>query len=642
LLGFAVTGRAQSLDATFNPGANDEVYAIAVQADGKILVGGAFTMLGGGGTGSTTRNYIGRLNADGSLDTAFNPGANGAVSALAIQSDGKILVGGYFTGLVGSFETGFFPRNHIGRLNVDGSLDTSFNPGAFGAVVSFALQSDGKILVGGESLFGRISPSGAWEASFDRGPNGTVWAVALRSNGNAVFGGDFYYLDNWLTPCNRIAFLNADGSLNAYATGDGANDYVGALARQADGKILLGGLFTTLGFGVGLVGSAPRNLIGRLNLNGSLDTSFNPSVTSTNGYDHVNSLAIQSDGKVIVGGYFSALGGGTGAARRDYLGRLNANGSLDTTFNPGIDGSVNTLVLQADGSILVGGDFTKLGGGGSGTTTRNYLGRFVTSPVASPSLSIADASVDEGNAGNSLLPFTLSLSAASASNVSVNYAVTAGSATAGSDYTASSGTFVIPAGALSKKLLIVVKGDADIETNETLTVTLSSPSGAVLDRSVATGVIANDDPASSATLVTQYRLYHDGTKEHLYTTDLNEYNVLGTRGWILEGIAYKMLTNGMYNGVATVPLFRLYHPGILQHHWTPDSNEALVLGTGSSWFYEGTIGYLLPTQVSGTVPLYRMNLASPPIHLWTTDLNEYNTLATRGWVKEGVVGYVIP
>ena len=94
--------------------------------------------------------------------------------------------------------------------------------------------------------------------------------------------------------------------------------------------------------------------------------------------------------------------------------------------------------------------------------------------------------------------------------------------------------------------------------------------GATIAKSTGTGVILNDDPGGVATPLTQYRLYLDLTKEHLYTTDLNEYNVLGTRGWAQEGIAYKMLTNGTYNGVATAPLFRLYHPGILQHFWTTD------------------------------------------------------------------------
>ena len=115
----------------YDPGANYDVYALAVQADGRILVGGVFTTLGGGGTGTTTRNYLGRLNADGSLDASFNPGANSIVYALAVQADGKILVGGSFTTLGGG-GIGTTARNRIGRLNADGSLDTSFDPGANG------------------------------------------------------------------------------------------------------------------------------------------------------------------------------------------------------------------------------------------------------------------------------------------------------------------------------------------------------------------------------------------------------------------------------------------------------------------------------------------------------------------------------
>jgi hypothetical protein len=83
------------------------VLSLALQGDGKILVGGAsFSTLGG-----QSRNSIGRLNADGTVDTSFNPGADSAVSSLALQADGRILVGGYFTTLGGQ------SRNGIGRLN---------------------------------------------------------------------------------------------------------------------------------------------------------------------------------------------------------------------------------------------------------------------------------------------------------------------------------------------------------------------------------------------------------------------------------------------------------------------------------------------------------------------------------------------
>ena len=89
-------GQAQSKVDSFDPGANARVRTMALQTDGKILVGGFFTTLGGGGMGTTTRNYIGRLNPDGTLDTSFNPGADAVVQVLAIQADGKILVGGEF------------------------------------------------------------------------------------------------------------------------------------------------------------------------------------------------------------------------------------------------------------------------------------------------------------------------------------------------------------------------------------------------------------------------------------------------------------------------------------------------------------------------------------------------------------------
>ncbi|WP_198973132.1 delta-60 repeat domain-containing protein, partial [Xylophilus sp. ASV27] len=89
------------------------MLSLAVQPDGKVLVGGGFTQLGG-----QTRTYLARLNADGSLDTGFNPDANNAVYSLAVQPDGKVLVGGAFTQLGGQ------TRNRLARLNADGSLDT--------------------------------------------------------------------------------------------------------------------------------------------------------------------------------------------------------------------------------------------------------------------------------------------------------------------------------------------------------------------------------------------------------------------------------------------------------------------------------------------------------------------------------------
>ncbi len=278
-----LTVNSAILDSSFNPGVDGEVDSLAVQTDGRILVGGRFTTLGG-----QTQNYIGRLNADGSLDSSFNPGAGAdpnsgvpGVYSLAVQVNGKILVGGWFTTLGGQ------TCNHIGRLNADGSLDSSFNSGADSYVVSLAVQADGKILVGG---------------------------------GLTTLGGQ---------SCNGIGRLNADGSLDS-SFNAGADLSVDSIVVQADGKILVGGVFTTLG-GQG------RNAIGRLNADGSLDSSFN-AVVKSEWNPNVSSLAVQADGKILVAGFFSWLDG----QPRNYMGRLNADGSLDSSFNPGIGAPLPT------------------------------------------------------------------------------------------------------------------------------------------------------------------------------------------------------------------------------------------------------------------------------------------------------------
>jgi len=319
LLAASPNSPAQSPTADpFNPGANGGVSSLAVQTDGKILAGGGLFTLGG-----LPRNRIGRLNADGSLDAAFNPGANGEVDSLAVQTDGKIVVAGSFTLLGGQ------PRSNIGRLNADGSLDTTFNPGANFPVSSLAVQADGKILAGGNF-------------------------TTLGSQ-----------------PRNYIGRLNANGSVDT-TFNPGADNTIGCLALQADGKILAGGDFFTLG------GQARAN-IGRINANGSVDTTFNPGANSD-----VVCLAVQADGKILVGGGFSMLGSQTCTN----LGRLNAEGSLNITFNPRTKGSVYFLAGQADGKTLVGGHFTLLGG-----QARTNLGRLNNTEAATQSLTFDGAAI---------------------------------------------------------------------------------------------------------------------------------------------------------------------------------------------------------------------------------------------------------
>ena len=98
LAGGAGAVRGQSALDGFDPNANGIIRAVVVQPDGKILIGGDFTTLSPNGGAAVTRNRIARLNPDGTLDTAFNPNANGEVDAIAVQADGKVLAGGVFFG----------------------------------------------------------------------------------------------------------------------------------------------------------------------------------------------------------------------------------------------------------------------------------------------------------------------------------------------------------------------------------------------------------------------------------------------------------------------------------------------------------------------------------------------------------------
>ena len=293
------------IDYPFDPNADGAVYSIAVQSDGKILIGGDFTTLN---NGTITRNYIARLNSDGSVDT-FDPNADGPVYSIAVQpSDGKILIGGAFTTLKG----GTITRRRIARLDSNGNVDTTFDPNANGPVYSIAVQSDGKILI----------------------------------------GGDFTSVGG--TARNYIARLNPDGSVDTFDPN--ADGPVYSIAVQPDGKILIGGGFTN-------VGGTARNYIARLNPDGRVDT-FDPNVTGW-WWTAVYSIALQSDGKILIGGWFTNVGG----TPRNYIARLNQDGSVDT-FNPDANSPVYSIAVQSDGKILIGGDFTGVSG-----ITRNHIAR---------------------------------------------------------------------------------------------------------------------------------------------------------------------------------------------------------------------------------------------------------------------------
>ncbi len=351
------------VETGFNPGVNadNSVFSQAMQPDGKILIGGSFTKLGG-----QNRTAIARLNADGSLDTAFNPGNDGVVYALAVQPDGKIVVGGSILHMGGQ------TRQYIARLNPDGTLDTGFNPGSNGTVYSLLLQPDGKILVGGtftacggqpRSYLARLNADGTLDDAYNPGASATVLSQALQADGKILIGGSFASAGGQTR--SGLARLNPGGTLDNDFNPGTSGGMVYTLAVQTDGKILAGGTFTTLG-------GQSRAGLGRLNANGSIDSAFSADATGA-----VWSLALQADGMITVGGAFTSLAG----QGRNYLGRLKTDGAPDSSFNPGAGNTVYSLALQPDGKMLVGGAFTTLAG-----QSRNRIGRLLNTYATTSSL----------------------------------------------------------------------------------------------------------------------------------------------------------------------------------------------------------------------------------------------------------------
>ena len=391
--GAGITG---TLDLSFtgSPGTgfNNDVNVIAVQSNGRLLVGGKLT-LSGSTSADVTSNGLARLNIDGSPDADFstntgtgvNGGFNGDVNAIAVQSDGKILAGGFFTKLnnVTTYKLARLGSDGTPDTTFNGNLGTGFTNGSLtstnGGVNSLAIQVDGKIVVGGiftalnavtHNRVARVSSAGVPDSTFatniGSGFDQTVNAVALQSDGKIVVGGVFTTLN--ANSAKKIARLGSDGtpdtSFNTNVGTGFAGGFVSALAVQSDGKIVVGGTFTTLN-------GSSRVGIARLGSDGTPDSSFNTAVGT--GFDAgVNTMVMQADGKILVGGQFTTFNG-TSVAK---VARLNSDGTLDTSFNSGLgtgpNGTVNALALQTDGKLLIGGAMTAFQGIATDRIARLY------------------------------------------------------------------------------------------------------------------------------------------------------------------------------------------------------------------------------------------------------------------------------
>ncbi|HVW20936.1 MAG TPA: delta-60 repeat domain-containing protein [Opitutaceae bacterium] len=389
----SLVAQTPSASDGFDPNVNGVINAMALQPNGQIVIGGNFTTVQPNEALSpTARNRIARINADGSVDTSFNPNANNQIYAIAVQSDGKILIGGNFTTLQPNGASAPITRNHIARLNSDGTLDASFNPNAQGTLVAqvfaIALQPDGKILIGGafstlqppnaaspvnQPNLARLNTDGTVDTGFAPDPLATITAIGVEPNGQIVVGGAFtgIALNGTLLGRNHVARFNANGTFDS-GFDPNCNGTIDCIAFQQDGKILLGGNFTTLQ-PAGAATAVTRNNLARLNSDGTLDTNFAPNPSST-----VNCMALQRDGKIVIGGsFFQILPQGTASgAQVNHIARLNTDGSVDLLFDPSTNGTVQALVVQNDGKIVMGGNFSQVFANAAvATSTRNNMAR---------------------------------------------------------------------------------------------------------------------------------------------------------------------------------------------------------------------------------------------------------------------------
>jgi uncharacterized delta-60 repeat protein len=359
------------IDTSFNVGSGftnnwDEIIELEIQNDGKIIVTGSGSMLY---NNASTKGLV-RLNTDGSIDSTFNSGTGlsgqyvGAKRGCLIQSDGKLVVYGSFNKY--NNET----VNYITKLKTDGTRDFSFNNICKGFDLTnglifktAALQPDGKILVGGtftayngftKSYLVRLNSDGSIDNTLTfgggvgfQGNTGfhTINTIVVQSNGKILIGGDFGIFNGVIR--NRIIRLNSDGTRDTtFVIGTGFDDEVKIIVLQSDGKILVGGNFNTY------QGATCGGVI-RLNINGSIDSSFNN--TNVLGGNDCYSIALQSDGKVLVGGLINLSG-----PIQKGLVRLNVDGSKDFTFIP--DASLNiydiqSIILQQDSKFLIRGNY---------------------------------------------------------------------------------------------------------------------------------------------------------------------------------------------------------------------------------------------------------------------------------------------
>jgi uncharacterized delta-60 repeat protein len=446
------------------------IGALAVQPDGSILVG----VSSSGGVSASVGLL--RLHANGVRDTNFlaDGVVDGAVYAIQVLTNGDFYIGGRFT-MVGSI-----PRAGIARLKADGSVDTAFDPGAGvnGEVTSLLVQSDGRVLVAGEFTnvagldrlgLARLTADGSGDTSFDAGKAGGIKSLAVQADGKIVIAGVFYYIQG--VRHVGLARLLPDGKLDwDFASGEGNYRQV---AIQPDGLILVGGssspgLFRFL--------SEPGDFPGRFEI-------FPEVVKATEGAGPA-ALTVKRSG------------GSKGQASVSYgaslFSQIIASGTI--TFDDGETEKTISIPIPDDQLVHVGAAISVILVSASvGAQIGYYHWSEIDVQENDTGFAIGAASCYENDG---VVVAVVTRAGADFSPMQVEYATVDGSAKAGLDYVAQSGTLHFDEGETSQAIAIALLDNPAVQWMHTFSIVLKNPSNGVLLINGGAGQVALMDVAS--------------------------------------------------------------------------------------------------------------------------------------------------
>lgn len=299
--------------------ASSKIDRARLLPNGKIVIAGNFNYID-----RTARNRIAVLNSDGTLDAGFDTGAligprsdgSSSLSAVAMQSDGKILVA--------------FEKNVV-RLNNDGRADDTFHYSSNGYVATLGLQPDGRVLLNRPDGLVRLTRDGSLDSTFHTSEIGSL--VFVQPDAKIL-----------LNNSNQIIRLNSDGYMDTEFHADGVLGFIAPsfLALQPDGKLLVSRF----------VSSVIPLWLTRLNRDGSIDQTFDPK------------LGAQLAAADQTGIYVPANIAPSNSPSQPGIIRLLPDGSRDPNFAPAFNSGAtfSTLLLQADGQLIVAGGFNQVNG----------------------------------------------------------------------------------------------------------------------------------------------------------------------------------------------------------------------------------------------------------------------------------------